>query len=144
MDMLQAVLMHINNWFERETHIGGFAVSNGVLSPNPGIQDGQYFRIVGSVFNDGLHKWPTRLLADESFAGEVRALAVPQEIVNLSLEIAQWCEDNEKSVSSPYSAESFGGYSYQRESGGEGAAKYEGGDAWKAHFRSSLNAWRKL
>ena len=139
--MLEAVLRFINNWFERETFGGRFAASEGVLSGPAALADGQYYRIRGSVFNDGLHQMGADDLTDEEFVGEVDALAIPKAVVDLSEEIAAWCDANAAALASPYTSESFGGYSYSKASGG---GSYEGGDAWKAHFRSSLNAWRKL
>ena len=145
--MLQAVLEFINNWFEREVYAGEWTISNGSLTVNPGIQEGQYYRIVGSVFNDGLHRLPVtgeqnpEVLHDEVFVGEVRALAVPSAVVSLAASIAAWNEANASALASPYSSESFGGYSYTREGSGDGTG---GADAWKDHFRTSLNAWRKL
>jgi len=147
--MLQAVLEYVNNWFERDIYAGAWEIADGALTANPGIAEGQYYRIVGSVFNDGLHRWPAtgeqhpESLNDERFVGEVRALAVPGSVVALAGEIAQWCTDNAKALGSPYSSESFGGYSYVKADGSKSGAN-GGADAWKDHFRSSLNAWRKL
>ncbi len=143
MDTLQAVLENINNWFERESYGGPWTVEGGELTRNPGIMEGQYFRIVGSVFNDGLHRWPTLDLVDETFDGEVRALAVPAAVVTLAGEIADWREANAKALASPYSSESFGGYSYTLASGRSGGVN-GGAGAWVDHFRTALNAWRKL
>lgn len=138
---LQPILEWVNNWFERELSAGAWEVSGGVMTPDPGLQPGQWFRVVGSVFNDGLHRWPADDLEDEAFTGEVWALAVPKAVEDMADEIAAWCEANASALSSPYTSESFGGYSYQRDGAGSGAG---GADAWKAHFRSRLNAWRKL
>lgn len=142
--MLQAVLEYINNWFEAEAYGGTWTVSNGVVDRNPGIQDGQWFRVVGSVFNDGLHKWPARL-ADETFRGELRALNVPREVQDLALEIGEWCEAHAKELDSPYTSESFGGYSYTKGSPSRAAAAATTGDySWQDHFKARLRAWRKL
>jgi hypothetical protein len=60
----------LNNYFEREIHTGTFTVENGSISL-PFLLNGQYFRIVGSVLNDGVYKYPCSGLTDESFRGEV-------------------------------------------------------------------------
>ena len=75
--MLEAVLTHLNNWFAREMYAGTFTVTGGKLALSD-LAEGQYFRIVGSVFNDGLHQYPATDLADETFTGAVWALAVPK------------------------------------------------------------------
>ena len=68
--MLEAVLTHLNNWFCREVYAGTFTVTSGTLAL-PDLADGQDFRIVGSVFNDGLHQSPAAGLTDETFTGAV-------------------------------------------------------------------------
>lgn len=55
--MLEQVLRHLNNWFLVEIHEGTFAVENGSIAL-PFLLTNQYFRICGSVFNDGLHQYP--------------------------------------------------------------------------------------
>lgn len=47
----------------------------------PFLQEGQYFRVVGSVFNDGLYQYPTKDMIDEIFDGAVWALAVPKAVL---------------------------------------------------------------
>lgn len=106
--MLEQVLRHLNNWFLVDTHEGTFTVENGSITL-PFLQTNQYFRICGSVFNDGLHLYPAVDLTDETFIGTVWALAVPKAVVTLSIDIAAWEEKNGEAVLSPYTSESFGG-----------------------------------
>lgn len=54
--MLEEVLLHIHNWFVVASHEGRWKIEGGALDL-PFLQEGQYYRIVGSVFNDGLHKY---------------------------------------------------------------------------------------
>lgn len=137
--MLEQVLGELHNWFVREVVGGDFTISGGqLLLPNgPGLLDGQYLRVVGSVLNDGLHQWPAADLADEEFHGEVWALAVPQEVVDLAGVIDDW---DAKNAPGPYVSESFGGYSYTR------ATNASTGQAatWRDRFRQELNRWRKV
>lgn len=137
--MLEKVLTYLGNWFETDRKRGSFAIAGGSLDL-PYMKDGQYYRIVGSVFNDGLHKHP-EFLMDEEFEGEVWPLAVPAVIIDLSEEIAEWKADNAKALNSPYSSESFGGYSYTKptSNAAQGAS-----DGWKQHFASELSGWMKL
>ena len=76
--MLEELLRTLNNWFEKDSLVGDFKVSGGaLLLPDGFLKDGQYLRVIGSTFNDGLHCWPVSDMVDEDFAGEVRALAIP-------------------------------------------------------------------
>ena len=59
--MLEQTLMEIHNWFRARDesngiHPGPYTIKNGGIAL-PFLQDGQYFRIMGSVFNDGLHRY---------------------------------------------------------------------------------------
>lgn len=132
--MLEQVLRHLNNWFLVDIHEGTFTVENGGITL-PFLQNNQYFRVCGSVFNDGLHQYPAADLVDEVFTGTVWALAVPKAVVSLSEDITAWQEKNGGTVLSPYTSESFGGYSYTKASGVTG---------WQDAFRGRLNDWRKL
>ena len=127
--MLEAMLTHLHNWFPAKDgkHAGAFVIASGVLSPDIGLVSGQYYRIRGSVFNDGLHRIDGgEALTDEAFTGEVWALAIPK---------AAWRESNPETDKT---SESFGGYSYSR---GQSASGGVGG--WQAAFASRLNAWRR-
>lgn len=138
--MLEQVLRHLNNWFLVEIHEGTFTVENGSITL-PFLLTNQYFRIVGSVFNDGLHQYPATDLTDETFTGMVWALAVPKAVVVLAEDIAAWEEKNGEAVASPYQSESFGGYSYTKRSAGNDSGTLNG---WQDAFRGRLNDWRKL
>lgn len=133
--MLEAVLTHLNNWFCREVYAGAFTVTSGTLAL-PDLADGQYFRIVGSVFNDGLHQSPAAGLTDETFTGAVWALAVPKSVVTLAEEIKAWAAKNQLGA---YTSESFGGYSYTRATNAKGAAV-----GWQDAFAAQLAPYRKL
>ena len=133
--MLEAVLTHLNNWFCREVYAGTFTVTSGTLAL-PDLADGQYFRIVGSVFNDGLHQSPAAGLTDETFTGAVWALAVPKSVVTLAEEIKAWSAMNQLGA---YTSESFSGYSYTRATNAKGAAV-----GWQDAFAAQLAPYRKL
>lgn len=138
--MLEEVLTYIHNWYPDDVAVGDWEVKGGSLDL-PNVDDGQYFRIVGSTFNDGLHKAPAEGLHDEAFHGGIWALAVPPALVRLADEIAEWVEANGKAASSPYSSESFGGYSYSVAGGNEAAGSPTG---WQRAFASRLQPYRKL
>lgn len=133
--MLEKILIHINNWFPSEKCMGVFEVKEGQISL-PFLADGQYFRIIGSVFNDGLHKYPANDLTDETFEGAVWALAIPKTIIALADEIQAW---NDKNQPGAYTSESFSGYSYSKATNASGAAA-----GWQDVFRGRLNDWRRI
>ena len=139
--MLEQVLMHLKNWFlvPGGIHEGTYTIEDGGITL-PFLANGQYFRICGSVFNDGLHQYPASGLKAETFDGTVWALAVPQAVIDLATEIEAWQKKNGDASVSPYQSESFGGYSYSKatDSASGGAV------TWQSAFSSRLNAWRKL
>lgn len=137
--MLEKVLGYLRNFFiaPNGVHSGKFSIEGGEISL-PFLHKGQYFRICGSVFNDGVHMYPAANLTDEVFIGTVSALAIPQEVIELSEDIKKYEEQN-GSVPSPFASESFGGYSYTKATDASGAPL-----SWQSVFRSRLNRWRKL
>lgn len=136
--MLEEILQHIHNWFvvPGGVHKDTFTIKDGSITL-PFLVSGQYFRIVGSIFNDGLHKYPVEGLTDETFTGEIWAMAVPPYVIALSSEIEQWVKDNPDTA---YVSESFGGYSRTLGTSANTGVPLN----WQAVFRGRLNAWRKL
>ena len=143
MAMLEQVLKHLHNWFlvTNGIHPGTYTIEDGVITL-PFLRDGQFFRICGSVFSDGLHRYgpAMELLRDETFDGAVWALAVPEDVVELSKEIGKWRKKYGGIAESPYQSESFGGYSYTMKSGGGN----DSANSWQSVFRARLNPYRKL
>lgn len=147
MAMLEQVMLHIHNWFERSIEEGDYTIIGGSIDL-PFLQNGQYYRIIGSVFNDGLHKYGDAedVLTSEAFHGEIWALAPPRAFLALAQEIADWCYANKTALDSPYSSESvIGVYSYTLKSGGSGGSGNASDNvSWQGQFRSKLNPWRKI
>lgn len=127
--MLYEVCKEINNFFETEKVFKDFTISNGHVSPSDFLLANQYFRICGSVYNDGIHKL-SDALTDEEFKGSVWKMSIPQDFLDLSNEIETF---NNKNEVSPFSSESFGGYSYAKS-----------GNTWQSAFSERLNMWRKI
>ena len=139
---LTELCAHLRNWFVRsdaDRHVGTFEVVGGSIDL-PWLAEGQYFRIIGSVFNDGVWQYPTSELVDEVFDGAVWAMAVPPDAVSLAEEITAWEEKYRDAAESPYQSESFGGYTYTKAAADTAA----GGLSWTTVFRSRINRWRKL
>ena len=139
--MLEQVLMNIRRWFTVEggIHSGTFTIKDGGVTL-PFLADGQYFRICGSVFNDGLHQYNVLDLVDETFNGTIWALAIPKAVIELADEIQNWQEKNGEASVSPYQSESFGGYSYSKATDAETG----GAVTWQSAFKQQLGAWRKI
>lgn len=138
--MLTELLAEIRNYFEvpNGRHFGTFTISGGSIAPLDFLQEGQYFRIVGSVFNDGVYQYPAASFTDEVFEGAVWAMAVPPTLIALSAEIEEYNEKNGKP--SAFTAESYpNGYSYTRATDASGVPL-----SWQKAFSSRLSKWRKL
>lgn len=145
--MLTELCAEIRNYFVRDDDDilrGQFTISGGIISPLS-LKEGQYFRIVGSVFNDGVWKYYSagvEGLVDEEFDGAVWAMSVPRAVVELSGEIDGWIAANKDIMNSPYQSESFGGYTYSLKSGGSSGGA--NGATWQNVFADRLNPYRKL
>ena len=146
--MLTELCKELNNWFDVDRIFGKFEITNGELvGMNDRLQDGQYFRIVGSVFNDGVYKYPATNLVDEKYDGAVWAMAVPPSVVALADKISDWQGKygGVDSVNmSPFQSESFGGYSYTKKSGGSSDGGGDNSGTWQGAFANELNQWRKI
>ena len=150
--MLSELCRELRNWFDKgQPHIlGSFEISDGKITDTKftdAIKATQYFRIVGSVFNDGVYQYTDDLtLTDEVFVGSIWLMAIPKEVLDLSEEIAAWIDKYggiDSAAMSPFSSESFGGYSYTK---AQGYASAGGGmlNTWQTTFAARLNQWRKL
>lgn len=128
----------LHNYFVREKHSGTFSIEGGTVVL-PFLINGQYFRIVDSVLNDGVYQYPCSALADETFSGEVWAMAVPPAVVALLTNINEWQSKYGKASESPYQSESFAGYSYSKASGANGTPIN-----WETVFSGELAKWRKI
>lgn len=135
--MLEDVLQELNNWFlcPDGVHLGHYQVEDGSISL-PFLSPGQYFRILGSVFNDGLYQYPTPDLTDETFDGAVWALAIPKALLSTVEEITVWTAKN--GDGGAYTSESFGGYSYSKATNSKGLAV-----GWRDVFAAQLAPWKK-
>lgn len=159
--MLTELCQELKNWFDLERLYGDFAITGGDITYADGtaigLLTGQYFRIVGSVFSDGVHQYITQSntqgadanyldLTPETFSGAVWALGIPKAVVDLDAEISAWrakYEATDSQAMSPFQSESFGGYSYSK--GSSGSSGSSGSPvSWKSAFKSHLNTWRKI
>lgn len=146
--MLTQICQYLRNWFDRDRLLGRFKIENGELSFADGgsvsLVSGQYFRVIGSLFNDGVQQYGVTELTDEEFDGAVWSMAVPPPVLALADEISAWVQANQSALSSPYSSESFGGYSYTLRSGYDATRGNSGPVTWQTQFSAALTPWRKI
>lgn len=144
--MLEKILMHIHNWFRVQDKVNGIYPGKYAISDSSiellFLRPGQYYRIMGSVFNDGLHRYRDEAdkLTNETFDGAIWALAIPQAVLDLAKEIGTWQEKNGAAAQGPYSSESFGGYAYTKATD----SVTGGAVTWESTFRTQLDPFRKL
>jgi hypothetical protein len=149
--MLFELCKECRNFFTKGKIFSRFTIKNGVISSSSPliskdlIKDGQYFRIVGSTFNDGVYRGNgsvvdplTNSPIDEEFEGAVWVMAVPPSVIALAAEIKAYV-DSDAGKASPYVSESFGGYTYTRATGANGQPL-----TWQKVFEKRLNTYRRL
>ena len=151
--MLTEICQYLKNWFNwnQPKYFGDFFIEDGVLSSRNNvdmkIQENQYYRIIGSVFNDGVHKHGEESLIDENFHGAIWLMALPPDFLALCKDISDWQElyggVNSQNMS-PYQSESFGGYSYSKSSGGSGSSASSAVPTWKTVFADRLVRYKKI
>lgn len=150
--MLEDVCNFVHNYFELERHIGVFEVTDGMLSLSF-LLEGQRFKVIGSALNDGIYTYhadgikddddvDSVMLGTETFNGTIVSMGVPKAFGKIVSDIIAWQEKNKDVLDSPYTSESFGGYSYTKASGS--GANAGGQLSWQDVFRTRLNAYRKL
>lgn len=158
--MLTTLCGYLKNWFEVKECYGNFIIADGHISFADGtelpLQEGQHFRIIDSIFNDGVYEFtslppegegssPSTALKDEAFKGAVWCLAIPKEVLSLAEEISAWrakYEGIDSNAMSPYNSESFGGYSYSKSSGSDAGGG--NGNSWQSVFGNRLSRYRKV
>lgn len=145
--ILEQVLYHLHNWFGRASiSATGCTIADGALPASiaSSMVEGAWYRIEGSLLNDGLHKHPADDLQDETFDGTITMLAIPKALLLVVEDIGAWQTANGETVDGPYASESFGGYSYTLRNDGSSGAGGGGLSGWRLAFRDRLNPWRKI
>lgn len=147
--MLSQICLYLKNWFDfnQPKFFGRFSIEDGQLNIAEDIPTDQYYRISGSVFNDGVYQRGKETLKDETFEGSVRLMAVPKDVIELSAEIKAWQAKYggvESENMSPYQSESFGGYSYTKSSGGSSEKTGASVPTWQGVFGARLRRYKKI
>ena len=135
--MLEKMCAECRNYFVKDIHFGTFKIESGAIEPLDFLQEGQYFRIVDSVLNDGVYKYPATELKDETFYGAIWAMSVPPSFIALASNIEEWQKKDNKP--SAYTSVSFGGYIYTKATNAKGQPA-----TWKEVFASELNNYRRM
>lgn len=135
------VLKYLRNFFpgERWT-LQDEEITEGEI-PLPGLQKGDMFLIEGSRRNDGVHVYGSAGLYGDTISGIATEICVPDNLTRLIGEINEWQEKYSEAIASPYTSESFGGYSYSKSNG---SAQSGGTVSWKTQFKDRLSVWRKV
>lgn len=146
---LELVLWHIHNWFDHGSYpVKRCEISGGELPASVSIPSGAWYRIQGSLFNDGLHVSGESDLVDETFDGTVTLCAIPKALLVVAENIQLWLDDNaaarEAAQESPYQSESFGGYTYTLKDASASLGASQGLSGWQQAFADDLNPWRKI
>lgn len=136
--MLTELCAELRNYFVKEIRKGTFEVVGGRVQPLDFIIPGQFFRIKGSLLNDGIHQNPTTDLKDEVFEGEIWSMALPPAFIDLSREIEEFTK-SEQANPTVFESENFAGYSYSKATNEKGVVA-----DWKDVFANRLNIWRKI
>lgn len=143
--MLEQICAEIRNYFtyEEDKHIGDFAISNNVITPSIAFKT-DYIRIVGSRKNDGIYKVSALALNDEEFHGAIWEMSMSSDFLSLAKDIEDWQTKYggyDSVAMSPYTSESFGGYSYSK---GISTGNGDGGATWQSTFANRLKQYRRI
>lgn len=159
--MLTELCEYLKNWFveDQDKHIGTITITGGEITARDDLYmmigdkqiepaNGQYIRVIGSIFNDGVHQYPDHDMQDETFKGAVWLLRIPPAILDLADDIAAWKAKYmgiDSPLMGPFTSESFGGYSYSKSGIGASAFTNASGiSGWQAAFADRLEPWRKI
>jgi len=154
--MLTELCQELRNWFDKKRLYGSFEIRDGGVFPagnsilwdTQELQEGMYFSIFGSWFNDGVHQYPDYEMRPEVFSGSVWLMAVPKAVLDLADDIEAWrlkYEDVDSAAMSPFTSENyFGDYSYSKNAPGNSAGAGSSAVSWVSVFKARLNPWRKI
>ena len=139
--MLDKLLRELG-WYRRpnkyvnQIKVDKFTIEGGKIAPSDFLKENDYYRIIGSRFNDGLYQYPNSDLTDEEFDGAVWVMRIPPAVITLAQE---YKEELEKESGKPnaYVSEAFGGYSYTKATNSKGVPLN-----WEHLHADELDQWR--
>ena len=139
--MLDKLLRELG-WYRRpnkyvnQIKVGKFTIDGGNITPSDFLKENDYYRIIGSKFNDGLYQYPNSDLTDEEFDGAVWVMRIPPAVITLAQDIEKYAQ-SDAGKQSAYVSESFGGYSYTKATNSKGVPLN-----WEHLHADELNQWR--
>lgn len=142
LNTIDTLCSELHNYFDDKRIIDDYTIENGRLSLLF-LVDGQYYRIVGSKFNDGVHVYhdpalenDPDVLTDEEFHGGIWPMSLPKSFILLCEKVKEYMT-SDAAKPSPYLSENISGfYSY---------TKANAKDAeWQTVFKSELDRFRKV
>jgi hypothetical protein len=147
--MIDEVCAHLHNYFEtdpvtgdRMIYPGAYSIVDGAITL-PFLNRGQYFRVFGSDFNDGVHKYGEDDLTDEASDGVIWKMRPPREFLALVDEITEWMDKYGDTMKNPYQSEDvIGVYRYTKMTSGKVTGDYIA--TWQNVFKDRLKEWRRL
>lgn len=126
--------------FDKDIHLDKYTISNNSITLDF-LDENQYFRIVGSKFNDGVYKYDNELnLIDETFNGAIWAMSIPPQFIEAVSEATTYLTAHPNAMA--LQSESFGGYSYTRSIGGSTALN--GFGYLPSTIADKLNRYRRI
>ena len=151
--MLTEICAYLKNYFDRNQakFHGSFEIKNGTIESyndgDMGLVEGQYFRIIGSVFCDGVWEYGKNDLPhDEIFTGSVWLMAVPKDVTDTISDIEEWMNKYgtvDSANMSPFTSESFGGYSYTKAQGASSTGA-SSPSSWQDVFGARLMRYKRI
>ena len=139
--MLDKLLRELG-WYRRpnkyvnQIKVEKFTIEGGNITPSDFLKENDYYRIIGSRFNDGLYQYPNSDLTDEEFDGAVWVMRIPPAVITLAQDIEKYAQ-SDAGKQSAYVSESFGGYSYTKATNSKGVPLN-----WEHLHADELNQWR--
>lgn len=139
--MLDKLLRELG-WYRRpnkyvnQIKVGKFTIDGGNITPSDFLKENDYYRIIGSRFNDGLYQYPNSDLTDEEFDGAVWVMRIPPAVITLAQDNEKYAQ-SDAGKQSAYVSESFGGYSYTKATNSKGVPLN-----WEHLHEDELDQWR--
>lgn len=150
-NIVYEVCLEVKNFFvgASDIHEGTFTIADGAITNSGFLAENQYFRIKGSVFNDGVYKNTSEEIAGlvpETFVGQIWAMRPPTAFIDDCKAIEEWLDKYggvDSVAMSPYQSETFAGqYGYTKPTGT--SANGASPSAWQVAYASSLTKWRRI
>lgn len=141
---MEDILSYINNYFAVTKEEGTFKIEDNSIKIKGNYLQGQYIKLEGSFFNDGIYRVESLVdktitligANNEEFKGVIYSLAIPKDLISIAKKLEELKEKNTNGI---YESESFGEYSYTLAKNSKGEI-YSNIDS----FKNELKKYRKM